>query len=46
MFWSIEAGTDGVWALAVEPEASGASATILSIAEDSTIRWKTTIIEP
>lgn len=46
MFWSLEAGTDGVWALAVEPEASGASATILSIAEDSTVRWKTTIIEP
>jgi hypothetical protein len=47
MFWSVEAARDGgVWALAIEPEGRSASATILSIADDSTIRSSTTIVEP
>jgi hypothetical protein len=47
MFWSVEAAPDGgVWALAIEPEGRSASATILSIADDSTIRSSTTIVEP
>ena len=46
-FWSIAAAPDGgVWALAIEPESHGASATVLSIAADSTVRWSTTIVQP
>jgi len=36
----------GAWALAIEPERKAASATILSIADDSTVQWSTTILEP
>ncbi|HET9455790.1 MAG TPA: hypothetical protein VFO78_00505 [Candidatus Limnocylindrales bacterium] len=36
----------GIWALALEPEANGSSATVLSIAPDSTVRWTLTIAEP
>lgn len=36
----------GIWALALEPEGNGSSATVLSIAPDSTVRWTTTIVEP
>jgi outer membrane protein assembly factor BamB len=46
MFWTMEPGRDGVWALAVEPEARGYSATILAVSADSTVRWKATIVEP
>jgi hypothetical protein len=46
MFWAVEPGRDGVFALAVEPEVRGYSATILSIAGDSRVRWKATIVEP
>jgi hypothetical protein len=46
MFWALEPGREGVFALAVEPEARGYSATILSIAGDSTVRWTTTVVEP
>ncbi|HEX6868917.1 MAG TPA: hypothetical protein VF119_08930, partial [Candidatus Limnocylindrales bacterium] len=46
-FWSVVANpAGGAWALAIEPERRAASATILSIADDSTIRWSTTILEP
>lgn len=47
-FWSVVAGADGTaYALAVEPESSSASsATILAIAPDSTVRWRTTVVEP
>ena len=34
------------WALAIEPETKGSSATVLAIAEDSTVLWTTTIVEP
>ena len=47
MFWSLEvAPTGGVWALAIEPEKRGYSATVLAIAEDSTVLSTTTIVEP
>lgn len=47
MFWSVVvAAYGGVWALAIEPEADDFSATILSLAEDSTVLWSTTIVEP
>jgi len=47
MFWSMAVNPDGgVWALAVEPESHGASATILSLAADSTVRWSATIVQP
>ena len=46
MFWAVEPGRDGVFALAIEPEVRGYSATILSIAGDSQVRWRTTIVEP
>lgn len=47
MFWSIAVGPDGrVWALAVEPETRGYSATILAIAHDSTVVYATTVVEP
>ncbi len=47
-FWSVVVGPDGtVYALAIEPESSGSSsATILAIAPDSTVRYRTTIVEP
>ncbi len=47
-FWSVVAGADGTaYALAIEPEASGASsATVLAIAPDSTVVYATTVIEP
>jgi hypothetical protein len=46
-FWSVVVNpAGGVWALAIEPETPGHSATILSIANDSTVRFATTIVEP
>jgi hypothetical protein len=47
-FWSVVVGPDGtVYALAIEPESAGSSsATILAIAPDSTVRYRTTIVEP
>jgi hypothetical protein len=46
-FYSIlPAPGGGLWALAREPEGNGSSATVLSIAEDSTVRWTTTVVEP
>jgi hypothetical protein len=45
-FWGIVAGSDGgVWTLAAEPDKHGYDATLLSIAPDSTIRGKVTIVE-
>ncbi len=47
MFWSVTVNpSGGVWALAIEPERNSASATILSIANDSTVRFATTIVQP
>lgn len=47
MFWSMAVAPDGgVWALAIEPETRGYSATILAIADDSTVLYSTTIVEP
>ncbi len=47
MFWSVTVNpTGGVWALAIEPEGKSASATILAIANDSTVRFRTTIVQP
>jgi hypothetical protein len=46
-FWSVVARPDGgVFALAIEPESPGVSASILSIARDSAVRYVTTIIQP
>ena len=47
-FWSVVVGPDGtVYALAIEPESGGSSsATVLAIASNSTIRYRTTIVEP
>jgi hypothetical protein len=47
-FWSIVADSDGaLYALAVEPEKGDTdSATILAIARDGTVLYRTTIIEP
>jgi hypothetical protein len=46
-FWSVVVNpAGGVWALAIEPETPGHSATILSIANDSTVRFATTVVEP
>jgi hypothetical protein len=47
-FWSVVIGPDGTaYALAVEPEGGGRySATILAIAEDGTVRYRTTLVEP
>lgn len=46
-FWSVEVGPTGtVFAAAVEQEEGGLSATILGIAPDSTILWRTTVLEP
>ena len=47
-FWSAVVGGDGTtYALAIEPEAGGASsATVLAIAPDSTVIYATTIVDP
>lgn len=46
-FASITVAPDGrVWALAIEPENRGYSATVLSIAADSTVRYRKTLIQP
>jgi hypothetical protein len=46
-FWAITVASDGgLWALAAEPERSGYSGTLLSIAPDSTIRGKLSLVEP
>lgn len=47
-FWSVVVDSDGTaYALAVEPDTNGtSSATILAIAPDSTVLWRTTIVEP
>lgn len=47
-FWSVVVGSDGtVFALAIEPEASGrSSASVLAIAPDSTVIYSTTIVDP
>jgi len=46
--WSVVVGSDGTaYALAIEPETGDASsASILAIAPDSTVLYRTTIIEP
>jgi hypothetical protein len=47
MFWSVVANPrGGAWALAIEPENSGFSATVLGIAGDSSVQYATTIVEP
>lgn len=46
-FWAVEVGPTGtVFAAAVEQEKGGLSATLLGIAPDSTILWRTTVLEP
>lgn len=47
-FWSVIVGSDGTaYALAIEPETGGSSsATILAIALDSTVLYRTAIIDP
>jgi hypothetical protein len=46
-FWSVMVNSaGGVWALAIEPETPGYSATILSIANDSTVGFATTVVRP
>lgn len=46
-FWSAVVGSDGTaYALTIEQERVGYSATVLAIAPDSTVRYATTIIEP
>ena len=47
-FWSVIVGSDGTaYALAIEPETGdSSSATILAIAPDSTVLYRTTIIDP
>ena len=47
-FWSIAVGADGVvHALAIEPEtATTSSATVVAFAPDSTVIYRTTVIEP
>ena len=45
-FWSVSVATDGtVWALAIERESNGSSATILSIAPNGKVRWTRTIVD-
>jgi len=46
--WSIVVGSNGTaYSLAVEPEPNGShSATILTLAADSTVRYTLTIVEP
>ncbi|MEO7664480.1 MAG: hypothetical protein ABIV26_05085, partial [Candidatus Limnocylindrales bacterium] len=47
-FWSIAVGADGiVHALAIEPEnATTSSATIVAFAPDSSVVYRSTVIEP
>ena len=46
-FWSVVVGSDETaFALAIERESAGYSATVLAIAPDSTVRYATTIVEP
>jgi hypothetical protein len=46
-FSTIVAGTDGmVYALAVEPEGNGPSATVLAITRNGTVSYRTTVVEP
>lgn len=47
-FWSVVVGSDGTaFALMIEPEEAGASsATVLAIAPDSTVLYRTTVIDP
>jgi hypothetical protein len=45
-FWQLAPGFEGgVWALAAERDTDGYDVTLLSIAADSTIRGKTTVVE-
>jgi hypothetical protein len=45
-FWQLAQGFEGgVWALAAEPDTDGYDVTLLSIASDSTIRGKVTVVE-
>jgi len=47
MFWSMAVAPDGgVWALAIEPEKQGYSATVLAIADDSKVLYTATIVQP
>jgi hypothetical protein len=47
VFWKIAVVPDGgLYALAIEREATGYSATIVAIADDSTVRYTSTIVEP
>jgi hypothetical protein len=47
MFWSVVVGARGlVFAVAIEPGPSGSSATVLAIARDGTVRYRTTVVEP
>jgi hypothetical protein len=47
MFWSVATAPYGLpWALAIEPEKNGSSATVVAIAEDSSVLWTTTVAEP
>jgi len=47
-FWSVVVGSDGTaHALAIEPEAGDrTSSTILAIAPDGTVRYRTTVVDP
>jgi hypothetical protein len=46
-FHSVVVGSDGTaFALAIERESAGCSATVLAIAPDNTVRYATTIVEP
>ncbi|HEX5828995.1 MAG TPA: hypothetical protein VFY23_15830 [Candidatus Limnocylindrales bacterium] len=46
-FWTLALRANaGLFALAVEREAAGLSATLLAIDPDSTVRWRTTIVDP
>jgi hypothetical protein len=45
-FWKVVAASDGgIWTLAAEPDKDGYDATLLSVAPDSTIRGKVTLVE-
>jgi hypothetical protein len=47
MFWAAAVDPEGgAYVLAIEPEPTGHSATIVAIAADSTVRYTRTIIEP
>ena len=47
VFWGLEVNPDGgAYALAIEPEGKGHSATIVAVDADSTVRYTTTIVEP